>query len=148
VCAAQDVHGKIMANIKKRNEGQVQGIIDPLTGEPVIPLEKTPNLAVELALADGGGSSSTSVEVPSHALGTYLLFFGNRCGTLPELRCLAHPPLPPRNDVPRNTCSLSHCVALPLSLPHSLTPSIARALSLSLSLSLSIYLSYSRAFTA
>jgi ribose/xylose/arabinose/galactoside ABC-type transport system permease subunit len=75
---------------------------------------------------------------------SYLLFFGNRCGTLPELRCLAHPPLPPRNDVPRNTRSLSHCVALPLSLPHSLTPSIARALSLSLSLTLSISLSISQ----
>jgi hypothetical protein len=72
----QEVHSKIMTNIHRRNAGEVQGIIDPLTGEPVIPLEKEPSLAVEAFVTEKGHDSRT--DVPAHALGTYLLFFGER----------------------------------------------------------------------
>ena len=65
-----------MSMIHKRNAGEVQGIVDPLTGEPVIPLEKEPSLAVEAFVHERGHDVRS--EVPAHALGTYLLFFGER----------------------------------------------------------------------
>ena len=74
--SSQEVHSKIMTNIHRRNAGEVQGIIDPLTGEPVIPLEKEPSLAVEAVISEKGRDTRT--DVPAHALGTYLLFFGER----------------------------------------------------------------------
>ena len=73
-----------MNAIKRRLRGEVRGIIDPLTGEPVIPLEKTPDMAVELTMRDGVAIPGERVglisggDPPVHALGTFLLFFADK----------------------------------------------------------------------
>ena len=84
IATVQSVHHKIMDAIQRRARGEVHGIVDPLTGEPVIPLEKTPDMAVELTLQEGADVRGERVgllsggDPPIHALGTYLLFFADK----------------------------------------------------------------------
>jgi hypothetical protein len=79
----QEVHAKIMKAIQRRAKGEAYGITDPLTGEPVIPLEKTPDMAVELTMKEGGAVGErvgllSGGDPPMHALGTYMLFFADK----------------------------------------------------------------------
>lgn len=74
-----------MAAIQRRARGEVHGVVDPLTSEPVIPLEKTPDMAVELTLKEngvGGGGERVGLisggDPPAQALGTYMLYFADK----------------------------------------------------------------------
>lgn len=72
-----------MKAIQRRAKGEAFGITDPLTGEPVIPLEKTPDMAVELTMKEGGAVGErvgllSGGDPPMHALGTYMLFFADK----------------------------------------------------------------------